>query len=116
MQGGSLQLGILALDDDDAHSGLGMLVVGVDGEIEVKFMRFVIADGVCSDKSSAFDICSIVIASAVDSVKLLCVVAVIEVIGYGVFYKEQLIGVADVVFDLVVGISQINSGYFFGDE
>jgi hypothetical protein len=93
-----------------------MLVVGVDGEIEVEFMGFVIADRVCSDKSSPFDICSIVIASAVDSVELLGVVAVIEVIGYGVLYKKQLICVADVVFHFVVGISQVNSGYFLGDE
>lgn len=105
MQRRPLQLRVLALHDHDAHPWLGVLVVGIDSEVEVEVVRLVVEDRVGADESSAFEVAAVGVPCGVDGVELRRVVAVVEVVGNAVLDEEELVCVADVVAHLVIGVT-----------
>jgi hypothetical protein len=63
-------------------------VIGVEGQVEVKLMSFVVSDGIGANESPPFDISSVGVPSAVDGVELLGVIAVVEIVWNGVLDEE----------------------------
>lgn len=93
-----------------------MLVFGIDCKIEIEFVGFVVMNRIGSDEPPAFYVCAIVVAGAVDSVQLLCMVSVIKIVRNGMKHKEELVGETDVVAYLVVGVSQVDPSDFLRNE
>lgn len=92
-----------------------MQVSWINSKVEVKFMSLVVIDGICADKASLLDVCSVCISCTIDSIELLCLVGIEEIIRYDMLDQEEAVSVANVVGNLVVRVSQIDSCDLFAD-
>ena len=79
-----------------------MLVFRIDCKVEVELMGLVVMDGIRPDESPALYIRALGIAGAINGVKLLRLVSVIEIVGNGVKHEKELVGEADVVANFIV--------------